>query len=176
MAVLELEAHPEDIAKLAAERFGITRPAVHGHLDAPMKEGLIEATLSANLVFVHDTEPGDDWLIEDEENGTASIVVKEVMSAVIKMTMSTDSKRTPQEVFDRYSDPEVDDYAFCKTRVPLRLAQYGQDLLVSRSQARRVLRGSSVSKKSFSISRPWNRSARHSRMRSFASMRPAIPK
>ena len=29
----ELEAHPEDIAKVAAERFGITRQAVHRHLN-----------------------------------------------------------------------------------------------------------------------------------------------
>jgi len=50
-----------------------------------------------------------------------------------------DNKRKAQEVFDRYVDPEVDDYAFSRTRVPLRLAQYGQDLLVSRSQARRIV-------------------------------------
>jgi anti-sigma regulatory factor (Ser/Thr protein kinase) len=94
---------------------------------------------SANLIFVHDTEFGDDWLIEDDEQGIASTVGKEIMSTVIKMTISTDSKRKAQDVFDRYADPEVDDYAFSKTRVPLKLAQYGQDLLLSRSQARRVL-------------------------------------
>jgi hypothetical protein len=94
---------------------------------------------SAKLIFVHDTESGDDWLIEDEEEVTANALIKEAMSTVIKMEISADSKRQAREVFDRYADPEVDDYAFSKTRVPLRLAQYGQDLLVSRSQARRVL-------------------------------------
>ncbi len=94
---------------------------------------------SAKLVFVHDTEFGDDWLIEDEEKQSASTGILHTMSTVIKMTIRTDSKRKAQEVFDRYADPEVDDYAFSRTRVPLRLAQYGQDLLVSRSQARRIL-------------------------------------
>ncbi len=94
---------------------------------------------SAKLVFVHNTELHDDWLIEDEEKEGADAIVKQAMSTVIKMGISTDSRRKAQEVFDRYADPDVDDYAFSRTRVPVRLAQYGQDLLVSRSQARRIL-------------------------------------
>jgi STAS-like domain of unknown function (DUF4325) len=42
-------------------------------------------------------------------------------------------------LFDRYANPDADDYGFSRTHVPLRLAQYGQDQLMSRSQARRVL-------------------------------------
>jgi STAS-like domain of unknown function (DUF4325) len=91
------------------------------------------------LVFVHNTEFGDDWLIKDEEKEGASASILHTMSTVIKMTISTNSVRKTQEVFDRYPDPEVDDYPFSKTRVLLKLAQYGQDLLVSRSQARRIL-------------------------------------
>jgi DNA-binding transcriptional ArsR family regulator len=44
LILTELEAHPEDIAKVAAERFGITRQAVHRHLNSLLKDGLIEAT------------------------------------------------------------------------------------------------------------------------------------
>lgn len=40
-------------------------------------------------------------------------------------------------MFDAYADP--DDYAFTKTVVPVNLAQYGDDTLVSRSQAKRML-------------------------------------
>ena len=94
---------------------------------------------SGKLILVHNTEFGDDWLIEDEEKESAGASILHTMSTGIKMTISTDSTRKTQEVFDRYADPEGDDYAFSKTRVPLRLAQYGQDLLVSRSQARRIL-------------------------------------
>jgi hypothetical protein len=41
-------------------------------------------------------------------------------------------------VFDKYASGD-DDYGFTKTVVPLRLAQYGNDKLVSRSQAKRVV-------------------------------------
>ena len=53
------------------------------------------------------------------------------------MTVFRNSKREIQSVFDRFSANE--DYSFSRTHVPLSLAQYGTDLLVSRSQARRVL-------------------------------------
>jgi anti-sigma regulatory factor (Ser/Thr protein kinase) len=94
---------------------------------------------SGKLIFVHDTEFGDDWLIEDEEKEGVGASILHTTSTVIKMRISADSTRKTQEVFDRYADPEVDDYTFSKTLVPLRLAQYGQDLLVSRSQARRIV-------------------------------------
>jgi DNA-binding transcriptional ArsR family regulator len=280
LILTELERHPDDIAKVAAEHFGITRQAVHRHLDSLLKDGLIEATgrtrrkrytlkyeivkealslkgnrdedrvwrmlvephlmglsenvlricqygftaifnnaiehsegsdalviigrsakrvemlvadngvgifekiksrfdledyrhailelvkgklttdasrhtgegiffasrmfdffsiASAKLVFVHNMQFGDDWLIEDEKKEGASALIKQAMSTVIKMAISTDSRCKAQEVLDCYADPDVDDYAFSRARVPLRLAQYGQDLLVSRSQARRIL-------------------------------------
>ena len=41
-----------------------------------------------------------------------------------------------REVFDAFTDPE--EYSFDKTVVPLRLAQYEGEKLVSRSQAKRV--------------------------------------
>ena len=53
--------------------------------------------------------------------------------------MSTLAIATAREVFDRYSDQESDDYDFSRTHVPLALAKYGKDQLVSRSQAKRVL-------------------------------------
>jgi hypothetical protein len=40
-------------------------------------------------------------------------------------------------IFEQYSSPE--DYGFTKTVVPVRLAQYGEDKLISRSQAKRLL-------------------------------------
>ena len=46
---------------------------------------------------------------------------------------------TLKAVFDQFADPETDDYGFSRTHVPLTLARYGQELLMSRSQARRIL-------------------------------------
>ena len=52
------------------------------------------------------------------------------------MRLANDSPRVMREVFDAYTDPE--EYSFDKTVVPLRLAQYEGEKLVSRSQAKRV--------------------------------------
>lgn len=54
----------------------------------------------------------------------------------VVMRLANRSPRLLRAVFDDFSDPE--EYTFDKTVVPLRLAQFGGELLVSRSQARRV--------------------------------------
>lgn len=57
----------------------------------------------------------------------------------VSMGISTRSKRTTQEVFGLYTSEEDDDFAFSRTDVPVSLARFGGDHLVSRSQARRLL-------------------------------------
>jgi len=54
----------------------------------------------------------------------------------VRMRLANDSPRRMREVFDAFTDPE--EYSFDKTVVPLRLAQYEGEKLVSRSQAKRV--------------------------------------
>lgn len=54
----------------------------------------------------------------------------------VRMCLTNDSPRFLREVFDAFSDPE--EFTFDKTVVPLRLAQYEGEKLVSRSQAKRV--------------------------------------
>ena len=91
-----------------------------------------EFAITANqYLFLHHNRLAGDWLIENQDvagNGT-----------VVHMKIAMDSPRTLKEVFDRYANPDTDDYGFSRTHVPLRLAQYGHDQLMSRSQARRVL-------------------------------------
>jgi len=53
------------------------------------------------------------------------------------MRLSNHSARTVKQIFDQYTTAE--DYGFNKTVVPVRMAQYGDDFLVSRSQAKRLL-------------------------------------
>jgi hypothetical protein len=54
----------------------------------------------------------------------------------VRMRLANDSPRLMREVFDAFADPEEN--TFDKTVVPLRLAQYEDEKLVSRSQAKRV--------------------------------------
>jgi hypothetical protein len=51
------------------------------------------------------------------------------------MKIKLDSKRTTKEVFDFYSE----DFDFTKTHIPVFLAQHGNENLISRSQAKRLL-------------------------------------
>jgi uncharacterized protein (DUF1330 family) len=54
----------------------------------------------------------------------------------IGMRIAYNASRTTQQVFDAYTS---DDYGFSKTSVPVILAAYGGENLVSRSQAKRLL-------------------------------------
>ena len=86
--------------------------------------------LSGGLLFDHRrqarTDP--DWLLEREQAGAGTVVM---------MELNNHTARTTKKVFDEFSSG--DDYGFTKTVVPVDLAKYGQDELVSRSQAKRVL-------------------------------------
>lgn len=56
----------------------------------------------------------------------------------IIMSIATDSRRTLRQVFEEFSSGP-DDYSFAKTIVPVRLAQVGDETLISRSQAKRLM-------------------------------------
>lgn len=89
------------------------------------------AILSSEFFFTHD-EPGDDWLLQreapngDKKQGTS-----------ILMTISNSSTRSTKEVFDKYTSKGS--YGFDRTHVPVSLSLYGDENLVSRSQAKRIL-------------------------------------
>lgn len=86
--------------------------------------------LSGSLYYCRSIHMGGEWLLEDREEvsrGTS-----------IDMEIATDCNRTLKEVFDKYSG-EGYEYGFRRTHVPVSLATYGRESLVSRSQAKRVL-------------------------------------
>lgn len=87
--------------------------------------------MSGALFFSHTGQGhGQDWLLEDQQaplNGTA-----------VMMRISVVSTRQLREVFDRYT-AEADEYGFSRTIVPVTLARFGDENLISRSQAKRLL-------------------------------------
>lgn len=84
--------------------------------------------LSGGLYFGHERGKSEDWLLERSkaDNGTS-----------VFMQLNNHTSRTTKKIFDEYT--EGDDYGFDKTVVPVNLAKYGMDELVSRSQAKRLL-------------------------------------
>ncbi|MCE5209565.1 MAG: DUF4325 domain-containing protein [Chloroflexi bacterium] len=84
--------------------------------------------ISGNLTFAH-TEADNDWLLEEKEN---------ILEGTwVRLRISPASKRNLTDVFDKYADNE--EYGFSKTHIPVTLARYGDENLVSRSQAKRLL-------------------------------------
>lgn len=84
--------------------------------------------LSGKLYFKH-FEPDNDWLLEN-----ANEVHK---GTDVQMIINGKSNRTTKQVFDRFT--VEGDYGFSKTHVPVFLAAYGDENLISRSQAKRLL-------------------------------------
>ncbi|MFY9287276.1 MAG: DUF4325 domain-containing protein [Alphaproteobacteria bacterium] len=85
---------------------------------------------SGNLFYAREKRDGDDWLIEVNDR-TANR-----KGTLVRMRMRTDANWSMRDVFDKY---QGDSLRFRKTHVPLKLAQYQGEQLVSRSQAKRLL-------------------------------------
>lgn len=84
---------------------------------------------SGTLMFDHDASEAEDLLFERG---------REVVGTTVNMEISVTSERDMASIFDHYSSGP-DDYSFAKTVVPVRLARVGDENLVSRSQAKRLL-------------------------------------
>ena len=91
------------------------------------------AIASGKLHFAHFSKPnsveGSDWLLENK--------AETVKGTGISMKIKLNSTRTTKDVFDYYSGN--DDFGFTKTHIPVFLAQHGEENLISRSQAKRLL-------------------------------------
>jgi anti-sigma regulatory factor (Ser/Thr protein kinase) len=84
--------------------------------------------LSGGVFFSHEFGKPEDWILERDRfrEGTS-----------VWMKLSNHTARRVKNIFDQYVSG--DDYGFTKTVVPVKLAQYGNDKLISRSQAKRLL-------------------------------------
>jgi len=84
--------------------------------------------LSGGVYFSHQFAEAEDWILQSnyKDQGTT-----------VYMKLNNHTARTTKAIFGQFSSGE--DFSFNKTVVPVRLAQYGNDKLISRSQAKRLL-------------------------------------
>lgn len=84
--------------------------------------------ISGGVYFSHKFGDAEDWILERArpESGTT-----------VWMKLNNHTSRTLKKVFAKFTSN--DEFGFTKTVVPVRLAQYGDDKLISRSQAKRLL-------------------------------------
>jgi anti-sigma regulatory factor (Ser/Thr protein kinase) len=86
---------------------------------------------SGRASFFHLQNKSFDFVLEggeEEEHGT-----------IVIMKLENNTARTVNKVFDMFELPGDEDHGFVKTLIPVRLAQYDKEMMVSRSQARRIL-------------------------------------
>jgi anti-sigma regulatory factor (Ser/Thr protein kinase) len=107
-----------------------TAPAAHTGQGIFFSSRLVDSfdILSGGVYYTHKFEKEGDWVLEVPEAGEGTTVL---------MKLNNHSSRTDRQIFEQYTSGE--DYGFTKTVVPVRLAQYGEDRLISRSQAKRLL-------------------------------------
>ncbi len=84
--------------------------------------------MSGGVCFSHESGKGQDWILEVSRGSGGTYVW---------MNLNHHTARTSKQIFDQYTSG--DDYGFTKTVIPVKMAQYGNDKLVSRSQAKRLL-------------------------------------
>ena len=84
--------------------------------------------LSGGVYFSHKFGDARNWILERRHLDTGTFVW---------MKLNNHTARTARKVFDQFTSG--DDYGFNKTVVPVALARYGNDKLISRSQAKRLL-------------------------------------
>ncbi len=83
---------------------------------------------SGEVYFSHEFDEKEDWILQSSSSGGGTLV---------RMVLHNHTSRTTKKVFDMFTSD--DDYGFTKTVVPVKLMRYGDDNLVSRSQAKRLL-------------------------------------
>jgi hypothetical protein len=84
--------------------------------------------LSGGVYFSHKLGDAEDWILERARPQSGTLVW---------MELNNHTSRTLKKVFDQFTSDDA--LGFTKTVIPVRLAQYGEDKLVSRSQAKRLL-------------------------------------
>ncbi|AWP22647.1 ArsR family transcriptional regulator [Acidiferrobacter sp. SPIII_3] len=84
--------------------------------------------LSGGVFFSHKFQEAEDWILQPQSSTKGTLVT---------MQLHNHTARTVRKVFDAFTSGE--DYGFTKTVIPVELTRYGDDNLVSRSQAKRLL-------------------------------------
>ncbi|MBU1953727.1 DUF4325 domain-containing protein [Patescibacteria group bacterium] len=127
---LNLDSIKESILHLSKGKF-TTDPSKHTGEGIFFTSRMFDSfvILSSDMCYAFHNE---DWFLSPEKNENFG------QGTLIEMKISLNSKKTPKEVFDQYTDQEI---GFGKTIVAVALSADPNDPHVSRSQAKRLLMG-----------------------------------
>ena len=128
-AALNLIDERHSVLELAKGKF-TTDPANHTGEGIFFTSRVLDKfnILSGGVYFSHEYGDDQDWILERENPSVGTAVF---------MQLHNHTARTTRSIFDQYTSEDT--LAFTKTVVPVKLAQYGDESLLSRSQAKRLL-------------------------------------
>jgi anti-sigma regulatory factor (Ser/Thr protein kinase) len=128
-AALDLADERHAVLELAKGKF-TTDPANHSGEGIFFSSRMFDefVIFSGEVYFSHEFDKKEDWILQLGAAGGGTLV---------RMMLHNHTARTLKKVFDRFTSD--DEYGFTKTVVPVKLMRYGDDNLVSRSQAKRLL-------------------------------------
>jgi anti-sigma regulatory factor (Ser/Thr protein kinase) len=126
---MELDDERHSVLELAKGKF-TTDPENHSGEGIFFSSRMFDEFVisSGEVYFSHEFDKKEDWILQ------ASSVAG---GTLVRMSLSNHTSRTARKVFDKFTSG--DDYGFTKTVVPVKLMKYGDDNLISRSQAKRLL-------------------------------------
>ncbi|MBU6297233.1 MAG: DUF4325 domain-containing protein [Alphaproteobacteria bacterium] len=87
--------------------------------------------LSGHLCYTRKMTEDRGWLLETEDRPDYH-----KKGTTVAMTLAANATWSPKDIFEKYQN---EDWDFAKTHIPVTLGRYGQEELVSRSQAKRIL-------------------------------------
>ncbi|MBE7419183.1 MAG: DUF4325 domain-containing protein [Ideonella sp.] len=128
-AALDLLDERHAVLELAKGKF-TTDPANHSGEGIFFSSRMFDEfdVLSGEVYFSHEFDKKEDLILQRNAPRDGTLV---------RMVLHNHTARTTKKVFDRFTSD--DEYGFNKTVVPVKLMRYGDDNLVSRSQAKRLL-------------------------------------
>ena len=128
-AALDLLDERHAVLELAKGKF-TTDPANHSGEGIFFSSRMFDEFIisSGEVYFSHQFDDKEDWILQSSSARGGTLV---------RMVLNNHTARTMKKVFDKFTSD--DDYGFTKTVVPVKLMRYGDDNLVSRSQAKRLL-------------------------------------
>ncbi len=128
-AALKLVDERHAVLELAKGKF-TTDPTNHSGEGIFFSSRMFDkfSIFSKGVYFSHEFDKKEDWIMQPSAATAGTLVTMELFNH---------TARTTKKVFDKFTSAE--DYGFNKTVVPVKLLQYGDDNLVSRSQAKRLL-------------------------------------
>lgn len=89
----------------------------------------VYSIVSGGVYFTHNKGQPEDWITE---------LSSTIGGTGVYMKLHNHTSRTTRKIFEQYTSDD-EEFKFNKTVVPVKLARYGDDNLISRSQAKRLL-------------------------------------